>query len=110
MKNMKHKRQRLFIVFAVFCLAVALSGLPVFAAVSSGTASGNDPLKVVNNLSDFIFGIVRAIGMILTGFGIMQVGLSFKSHDASQRAQGFLSVVGGVIIMFSKEILTLITG
>ena len=110
MKNMKHNGQRLLIFFAIFCLGVVLSGMPVFAAVSSGTTSGNDPLKVVNNLSDFIFGIVRAIGMILTGFGVMQVGLSFKSHDASQRAQGFLSVVGGVIIMFSKEILTLITG
>ena len=109
MKNRKHKRQRLLLAFAVFCLAFVFSGLPVLAA-SSGAASGNDPLKVVNNLSDFIFGIVRAIGMILTGFGVMQVGLSFKSHDASQRAQGFLSVVGGVIVMFSKEILTLITG
>ena len=105
-----NKRQRFLLVFAVFCLAFTLCNLPVFAAVSSGTTSGNDPLKVVNNLSDFIFGIVRAIGMILTGFGVMQVGLSFKSHDAGQRAQGFLSVAGGIIIMFSKEILTLITG
>lgn len=105
-----NRRQRLLIAFAVFCLVFVICSLPVLAATSSGAASANDPLKVVNNLSDFIFGIVRAIGMILTGFGIMQVGLSFKSHDAGQRAQGFLSVAGGIIIMFSKEILTLITG
>ena len=36
--------------------------------------------------------------------------LSLKSHDPSQRANGFLTLAGGVIITFAKEILTLITG
>lgn len=70
----------------------------------------SDPLTVINNLSDFIFGVIRAIGLILLGFGILQVGLSLKSHDASQRANGMLTVAGGVIITFTKEILDLITG
>ena len=51
-----------------------------------------------------------AIGLILLGFGIVQIGLSLKSHDPSQRANGFLTLAGGVIITFAKEILTLITG
>ncbi|MCD7893518.1 MAG: glutamyl-tRNA amidotransferase [Erysipelotrichaceae bacterium] len=76
--------------------------MPVFAE--------DDPLEVVNNLSDFIFSLIRAIGMILLGFGIVQVGLSLKSHDASQRANGIMTVAGGIIITFAKEILTLITG
>ena len=57
-----------------------------------------------------MFGIIRAIGMIMLGWGIVQVGLALKSHDASQRANGFLTVAGGVIITFAKEILDLITG
>ena len=69
-----------------------------------------DPITVVNNLSDFIFGLIRAIGIILLGFGILQVGLSLKSHDPSQRANGILTVAGGIIITFAKEILTLIIG
>ena len=69
-----------------------------------------DPLQVVNNLSDFIFSLIRAIGLILLGFGIVQIGLSLKSHDPSQRANGFLTLAGGVIIMFAKEILNLIAG
>ena len=72
--------------------------------------TANDPLTVVNNLSDFIFSLIRAIGMILLGFGVVQVGLSLKSHDASQRANGFLTVAGGIIITFAKEILNLIVG
>ena len=54
--------------------------------------------------------LIRAIGLILLGFGIVQVGLSLKSHDPSQRANGFLTLAGGIIITFAKEILTLITG
>lgn len=57
-----------------------------------------------------LFGLIRAVGMILLGFGIVQIGLSLKSHDPSQRANGFLTLAGGVVITFAKEILTLITG
>jgi len=72
--------------------------------------SANDPIGVVNNLSNFIFGFIRAIGLIILGFGIVQIGLSLKSHDPSQRANGFLTLAGGIIITFTREILTLITG
>ena len=73
-------------------------------------AFATDPLTAVNNLSNFIFSLIRAIGVILLGFGILQMGLSFKSHDPSQRANGMLTVAGGLIIVFTKEILNLITG
>ena len=76
-----------------------------------GTAlATDDPLEVVNNLSSFIFSLIKAIGMIILAFGIVQVGLSLKSHDASQRATGFLTVAGGIVICFAREILDLITG
>lgn len=73
-------------------------------------ADGEDPVAIVNNLSSFIFGLVRAVGMILIGFGIMQVGLSLKSHDPSQRANGIMTVAGGIVITFAKEIMNLIIG
>lgn len=37
--------------------------------------AASDPLTVINNLSDFIFGLIRAVGMILLGFGVVQIGL-----------------------------------
>ena len=94
--------------FRTYCAAV----VAVTAICSMGITAfaANDPITVVNNLSDFIFGLIRAIGMILLGFGIVQVGLSLKSHDPSQRANGFLTLAGGIIITFAKEILNLIAG
>lgn len=95
--------------FRAYCAAV-ICGALVLGLSTTAFAAGGDPITVVNNLSDFIFGLIRAIGMILLGFGIVQIGLSLKSHDPSQRANGFLTLAGGVIITFAKEILTLITG
>ena len=46
----------------------------------------------------------------MTGFGILQFGMSLKSHDPSQRANSMLSIVGGIIITFTKEILNAIAG
>ena len=71
--------------------------------------AASDPLTAVNNLSTFIFSLIRAIGLILLGWGVVQVGLSFQSHDPSQRSQGFLTLAGGLVITFAKEILDLIT-
>ena len=72
--------------------------------------ANDDPLTVINNLSDFIFGLIRAVGMIILGFGVVQVGMSLKSHDPTQRANGIMTLAGGIVITFSKEILSLITG
>lgn len=101
MKKVKTIRKVLLFTYMALVLATSLT-TPIYAA--------NDPVTVVNNFSDFMFGLIRAIGMILLGFGIVQVGLSLKSHDPSQRANGFMTVAGGIIITFAKEILNIIVG
>ena len=104
MKINKTTRRVLITVCAV--LIIFASTTVIYAATTSET----DPIKVVDNLSEFIFGLIRAIGIILLAFGIVQVGLSLKSHDPSQRANGFLTLAGGIVICFCREILSLITG
>ena len=100
--NFKKVFKRIILIIAeVIALNVAVQ-MQIFAA--------DDPLTVINNLSDFVFGLIRAVGMIILGFGIVQVGMSLKSHDPSQRANGFMTLAGGVVITFAKEILALITG
>ena len=100
--KLSRKARMLFFAYVLNVLMINFGVVPVFAV--------NDPLTVVNNLSTFIFSLIRAIGMILLGFGVVQVGLSLKSHDPSQRANGILTVAGGIIITFAKEILNLIVG
>ena len=92
------------IAFALF------AALVVCLCLATAARAEGDPLTVVNNLSAFIFSLIRAIGMILLGWGIVQVGLSFQSHDPSQRSQGFLTLAGGLVITFAKGILDMIVG
>ena len=87
--KMKRGQKKLFALYAVMVLTFCIGATCVYAAGDS---------------------LIRAIGLILLGFGIVQVGLSLKSHDPSQRANGFLTLAGGIIITFAKEILDLIMG
>lgn len=82
----------------------------VLLIISTPVYAAEDPLSVINNLSTFIFGVIRAIGMIITGMGILQFGLAIKSHDPSQRDNGLISIAGGILIVFSKTILDYIIG
>ena len=103
MRKFKTKKLKaLMTIYIVVVLLMTVGASIAFAA--------DDPLTVINNLSTFIFSLIRAIGLILLGFGIVQIGLSLKSHDPSQRANGFLTLAGGVIITFAKEILNIIVG
>lgn len=95
------KRARRYMgAWTALVLSLCLLTVPALAA--------DDPLTIVNNLSDFIFAIIKALGIIILGWGVVQVGMSIQSHDASQRTQGFLCLFGGLLIAFAKEILTTI--
>ena len=93
--------RRAFALYAALVLACC-AATPVLA--------DGDPLAVIANLNTFIFSVIRAVGLILLGWGIVQIGLSLQSHDPSQRSQGFLTLAGGIIVTFAKEILDLIIG
>jgi len=104
MQDCAKKGFRVYVVAVLTVTCLLSFSIAVFA---SGT--GN-PVQVISNLNEFIFGIIRAIGIILLGWGIVQVGMSMNSNDPSQRANGFLTLAGGIIITFAKEILDMIMG
>ncbi len=93
---MKNKKN----IFAVAILAAFL----LFPTI----AYADGPLESVNKLTDIVFQIVRAVGFIALMLGVVQIGMSFKSHDPSQRVSGFLGLAGGILIFFVKELLNLL--
>lgn len=101
MKNQKIKFKTIVTIVSILSFLIN-SITPVYAA--------DDPLTVINNLSNFIFSLTRAIGSIIVVVSLVQIGMAYQSHDPSQKTNGFLTFVGGIIIMFSKEILNIITG
>ena len=103
----KKSRRKNIVVKILFIIGYVIA---LFVAQASNVFAADDPIAVVNNLSNFIFGLIRAVGMIILGFGVVQVGMSLKSHDPTQRANGIMTLAGGIVITFAKEILALITG
>lgn len=49
----------------VFLLSLSVGTL----TAATACAVGDDPLAIVNNLSDFIFSIIKAVGIIILGWG-----------------------------------------
>ena len=101
MKKNKKIVKRILVKFGVTLLYVVL----LFILQSVNVFATDDPLAVINNL---MYQIIGAIGAILLLWGIVQIGMAIKSHDPSQRANGFMTLAGGVIIAFAKQILELI--
>ena len=104
-KNEKQINKKLkFCYYCILALCV-LSLLPI-----NVLAAENDPITIISNLSDFIFQIIYLVGLCIAGYGIAQFGMSFSNHDASQKVNGILFAVGGVIMMCAETILKLIAG
>lgn len=97
--------------FKKYCnlgMFVILIGIAILYPIPQVLAETSDPLVVINNLSNFMAGIIKAVGGIILIFGVVQIGLSIKSNDPTQRTNGFLSFAGGLLIAFSPEILNTI--
>ena len=86
--------------FIAYCAIIMVLAITCMCSITA-FAAGNDPLSVVNNLSDFMFGLIRAIGLILLGFGI---DLNLAQH-AAFRIHGRLPKLLG--IHFTKTFVTL---
>lgn len=103
----ENKRIKNIFIKGIFTLLYVVL---LFVLQSSNVFATDDTLSVINNLKDFMYQIIGAIGAILLLWGIVQIGMAIKSHDPSQRANGFMTLAGGVIIAFAKQILEMILG
>ena len=86
---MNKKSRSAFAVYAALVFMLCCCTTTAFAA--------SDPLTVINNLSDFIFGLIRAIGMILlavlgvgaVGYGIYKLVTKNKEKDTVSSAMSY---------------------
>ena len=77
---MKGKVKKGFHTYCTVVIATVLAVCCFTVTAFAAEESGGNALTAINNLSTFIFGLIRAVGLILTGFGVVQIGLSLKSH------------------------------
>lgn len=93
-------QKKLALIMGAIMLCLCLC--PAYAAT--------DALGAVNNIATLLFSISRVLGVIFLIWGIVQLALAVQQHDPSQRSNAILSLVGGILVFFVKEIIDLITG
>lgn len=109
MRHINNKNKNFRVIRKIYAGAVLGVLLSAFLAVAALAAEGGtDPVAILTNLNDLIFSVVRLVGILGALWGVVQLGMSFSAHDPSQRLQGILTLVGGLLIIFAKEILQLI--
>ncbi len=64
-----------------------------------------DAKDAVGTLADEIFGIVKVVGVVVGLFGIITLGMSISSHDATQRVGGLMLLAGGALVFFAQDLL-----
>lgn len=92
----------------LFTLCFAVTVLADEPATSGSGSGGTEVVTAITRLGGLIVSVIRAVGAIAALFGMFQLGMSFTSHDTSQRIQGGLFIAGGLFILFSPEILNFI--
>lgn len=100
------KKTKVITFITTIMIMVGSFSLPVFAedpTVAAPNAAG--VTDALSNFAELIFTVIRMIGIIFTAWGIFNVGTSFSSHDASQRAIGAATIAGGLMMCFAKQIM-----
>lgn len=77
--------------------------------ISSLVALDIDINGMLNNTNTLMGTIITSLGAIILLFGVANFGLSFLSHDPSQKATGLKAMVGGAIIASAPSIVAFIT-
>lgn len=88
--------------------SVSLTVPTLFPLTATGPAAdtGIDEVDAMfDNLIGFISGIVRIVGVALVIFGAVSFGIALANHDPGQRAQGLMSLAGGVVVFFAPSII-----
>ena len=94
----------LVIVCLLPCFVLAASAAPTDEA----PADSGSPIDPVIKFKDMIVLVVQIAGGLAALFGLAQFGMSFQSHDPSQRSNGLLIFIGGILIALAPQILSYI--
>ena len=80
--------KKIYKLFATLVFSVLFCTTRAFAA-------GTDPLAAINNLSTFVFAAIKAVGVIILGWGVVQIGLGVQGMTPHRKVMAFCLSSGG---------------
>lgn len=98
--------------FAAFFFALLLVVSNLCFAAADGEGGSADIVSQINAKFDVIFTIIYTVvrlgGIAMVIWGIVQIAQAAMSHDQSQKATSFILLGFGIVLIFTKEIVTLL--
>lgn len=71
---------------------------------------GIDPLTLMNNAKDYLFGLLSLAGFIILGISVFQLAMSFKSEDGTAKAKAILGIAAGALMAGVGIVVNVLTG
>lgn len=105
MKNTIKKNSRKNIWKVAVIATFLLSMMLILSTTAFAAADGGSLDNTMSNFLNILFTVLRFAAVIAIAYGVVQLFMAISSHDASQRLQGIIFFVGGLIIFFVKNIL-----
>ncbi len=90
--------------------APELPGLPTPEQSEPLTPGDNAAVSTTEHYNELLGGAIRILGYIVAGWGVFSFGRSFPAHDPSQRINGFLFIVSGLILALLPRIVRWVIG
>lgn len=88
---MKLIMKRSLLVTLVITLVLSISG--------TALADEVNPLTAINNLTEMLYTVIVAVGVIFLALGGFQFAMALKEQDPSRKSHAILSMVGGLILV-----------
>ena len=105
--NKKNKqKEKVFSILSIVAIATLFFILETGSVYAEGVP--NEATNIMKGFMDIVFTFVRFFGIFLAAWGVFDIGSSMSSHDSNQRSTGIKLLVGGIIVIFAKEILNAI--
>ncbi|HBU13273.1 MAG TPA: hypothetical protein DEB31_11330 [Clostridiales bacterium] len=84
--------------------ALVTAGVFLFPQIALAN-EGFDPVESMGKMTDLVLTLITGIGICLLAFGVLNLAMSFQSHDDSQKSRGVGMMVGGFIAIGLRVVL-----
>lgn len=108
LKRKHYNEQLISKLFKIYLFLTTFAVCAFFFATTAFAAI--DPIEGINNLEEYIATFFEAIGVIAMLVGGFMIGVSFFSHDNSQRITGIAAFGGGMFLAGITFVIDKVTG
>lgn len=92
----------------VWIATLVMTGVLFLPQMAFAANEDFDPIQGMSRLTELVLMLITGVGIFFLAFGVINLALSFQSHDESQKSRGIMGIVGGLIAVGLRVLLEFI--